>query len=602
MGPSKSRVGDIDLSKFVQMKQSIHGVFMRYKYTCTAIAVFTLAATVSGQGIVQIVSQEPSRGGEPAIDHIARVGIDESRPLSLTLFDAVRMALEKNRDLEVERLNVQQAEYDLFAARGARDVGLSGNTYYDNRTVPVGSVLQGGANGSLTSKTFDYDFTAQQLLATGGQWSAQFINGRADTTSAFASLNPQYNTSLNLLFRQPLVRNFAIDDARRRIRIASRKLDQSDAQFRRRAIEIVARVQRAYWEMVFALRDLQVRRDSVTLARTQLEHNRRMVKEGTLAPIELVSVEVELERRSENVLAGIDAVTRAENSLKQLILDERQSGVWQQPLAPTDAPDTDDVALTLDGAMTAALSNRAELAQNDLQQEINNVDVKFFENQTRPQIDLIASYTSTGLSGTLLNSVNPFAATTVLLLDRVNVLSNLSGLPPIVTDPGGQLPGFLQGGYGQSLRNLFSNDFRSVRFGISFSFPLRNRTARAQLGRSLAEGRKVESQRKTLEQTIEAEVRNSLQTVETTRLRVETSRASREAAQKQLDSEQRRFDAGLSTNFLVLDRQNALSEARAREIRALTDYNKAVADLQQAMGTTLTSANVEVKPPTTNKR
>jgi outer membrane protein TolC len=200
------------------------------------------------------------------------------------------------------------------------------------------------------------------------------------------------------------------------------------------------------------------------------------------------------------------------------------------------------------------------------------------------------------LSGAQTLTGNPFAGTTTLLLDRVNVLSDRLGLPPVAAPPGGELPDFLLGGYGQSLRNLFGNDFRTIRFGLAFNFPLKNRTSKAQLGRAVAEGRKIGAQRKTLEQAIEAEVRNAIQAVDTGRLRVESARASREAAQKQLDSELRRFQGGFSTTYFVLERQNALSEAQGRELRAMTDYNKAISDLQRVMGTTLTSANVELAP------
>jgi HAE1 family hydrophobic/amphiphilic exporter-1 len=573
----------------------------------TAAAFCALPQPCARAQIVNVpaaTAQEPQpQASLPAkLPGAPRVGVDESHPLALTLFDAVRMALEHNHELEVERINVSQAEYDLFAARGSRDVGLSGATFYENRTVPVGSVLAGGAEGTLTTKSLNYDFTAQQLLPTGAQWLAQFTNSRVDTNSQFVSLNPQFNTSMNIQLRQPLVRNLSIDDSRRRIRLASRRLDISDSQFRQKAIEIVSRVQRSYWDLLFALKDLQIRRDSVELARTQLEHNRRLVKDGSLAPIELVSVEVEIERRLENSLNAIETVTRAENALKQLILENREAGVWQQPIIPTDTPDLSGLNVKLDEAIKTAFVSRPEIAQNSLRQESNKIDVKFFENQVRPQVDLIASYTSTGLSGTVVNNVNPFASTTGLLLDRINLLSNLAGLAPIVPAPTGQLPDFLLGGSGQSLRNLFSNDFRTVRFGVSFSFPLKNRTAEAQLGRAFAEGRKIEAQRKTLEQEIEAEVRNAIQAVEISRQRVDTTRAAREAAQKQSDSEQRRFDAGLSTTFLVLDRQNALSEAQGRELRALTDYNKAVSELQRVMGMTLTYANVELPPAVNAQR
>ncbi|HXI88388.1 MAG TPA: TolC family protein [Blastocatellia bacterium] len=523
-----------------------------------------------------------------------RVGVDESRPLALPLFDAVKMALEQNREIEVERINVRQAEYDLFAARGATDISLGASSFYEHKNVPVGSVLAGGPDGSLTTKSLNYDFTAQQLLPTGAQWLAGFTNSRADSNSVFASLNPQYTTALNIQIRQPVLRNFSIDDARRRIRIASRALDLSDSQFRQKAIDIIARVQRSYWDLVFALRDVQIQRASVELARTQLERNKRMVNEGTLAPIELVSVETELEKRRENVLTAIENVTRAENALKQLVLGDRESGVWNQPIIPTDAPDLRAVSFALADAVASAFANRPELAQNNLKQEVNKIDVKYFASQTKPQVDLIASYTSTGLSGSPLLIGNPFTATTTLLVDRVNALSNLAGIPPVAIPPSSPLPGFLLGGYGQSLSNLFSNDFRTFRFGVAFSFPVRNRAAEGQLGRAFAEGRKIGAQRKTLEQTIEVEVRNAVQAVETGRLRVETARASREAAEKQSESEQRRFQAGLSTTYFVLERQNDLSAAQGRELKAMTDYSKAVTELQRVMGTTLTTANVEV--------
>ncbi|MFP5261599.1 MAG: TolC family protein [Blastocatellia bacterium] len=584
---------------------------MLAKNRMSRLTAFTVALAISASApaAAQVVSpaQSPARESQQpsaptANDQARRVGVDESRPLALTLFDAVKMALGNNQELEVERINVRQSEYDLFAARGATDIGVGASTYYEQRTIPVGSLLQGGANGALTTKTLNYDFTAQQLLPTGGSWLAQFTNSRGDTNSQFVSLNPQYNTALNVQIRQPILRSFSIDDVRRRIRVANRRLDLTDSQFRQKAIDIVSRVQRAYWDLAFALRDAEIRRESVELARTQLGRNKRMVDEGTLAPIELVSVEVELEKRNEDVLTALESVTRAENALKQLILRDRTDGAWGQPIIPSESPEVRGIGYSLSDAVAAAFVNRPELAQNDLQQEINKVDVKYFENQTKPQVDLIASYTSTGLSGAPVLTGNPFAGTTTLLLDRVNTLSDRLGLPPVVVPPGGELPGFLLGGYGQSLRNLFSNDFRTIRFGLGFNFPLRNRTSEAQLGRAVAEGRKIGAQRKTLEQAIEAEVRNALQAVDTGRQRVESARASREAAQKQLESEQRRFQGGFSTTYLVLERQNALSEARGRELRAMTDYNKAISDLQRVMGTTLTSANVELAPAVTGRR
>jgi HAE1 family hydrophobic/amphiphilic exporter-1 len=568
---------------------------MKSSFFTIALLVFAIAADASLAQIVALPQQNNQQASKP-VQSAPRVGIDESRPLTLSLFDAIRMALENNRDIEVERINVRQAEFDLFSACGSRDVVTSGSSYFENRTVPIGSILGGGPDGTLTTRTYNYDLSAQQLLSSGAQWSAQFANARVNSNNLFSSLNPQFSTTLNIQIRQPVMKNFSIDDARRRIRIAQRRLDISDSQFRQKTIETIARAQRSYWDLVFALRDLQIRRESVELARTQIEQNTRKVSQGVLAPMDVVSVEVEFERRKEAALAAIDTVTRAENGLKQLMLGDRSSEIWSRPILPTDEPECEEADFTLEEAVRSAYSNRPELAQNQLQKEINAVDVKFYENQTRPQIDLIASYTTTGLSGTPSLSGNPFGATTALLVGRVNELSALAGLPPVSTGSNPQLPSFMVGGYGQSLENLFSNDFRTLRLGVSFSFPLRNRTAEGQLGRALSEKKKIEAQRQSLEQSIEVEVRNALQAVMTARLRVETAQASREAAQKQSESEQRRFEAGLSTTFLVLERQNSLSEARGRELRALTDYSKAVSELNRVMGTTLSSANVELTP------
>src|SRR3954467_2175051 len=165
------------------------------------LAVATPMATAAQiVKLPQVAAQEPKPATvEPPA--IPRVGVDESQALALTLFDVVKLALQNNREMEVERVNVQQAEYDLFAARGARDLTVSNATYYENRTLPVGSILSGGPNGSLTTKTLNFDFNAQQLLPTGATWQAQLTNARGETNSQFVSLNPQYNTALTFQIR-----------------------------------------------------------------------------------------------------------------------------------------------------------------------------------------------------------------------------------------------------------------------------------------------------------------------------------------------------------------------------------------------------------------
>jgi len=547
------------------------------------------AGTVLAQNASQPAQQQP----KPE----QRIGVDAAKRVTLTLRDAVTMGLENNRDIEVERLNVQLNEFDLRAAQGVYDPIIGTSLYYDRRTTPVASLLAGGQNGRLTTDNVVGSTTLSQRLPwQGGSIQASFDNNRGTTQNLFNSLNPQYSTGLNFNFVQPLWRNRQTDLARRQIKIAKKRLDISDSQFRQRAIEIIAQVQRAYWDLVFSRRDEEIKRESVQLAQTQLEHNQRLVEAGALAPADVISARVEVERRTDEAEAATEAIQRAENALKALLVQPTHNALWDAVLEPVEQPEIiPGTLMPLDDALKLAFKNRPELEQYRLRGELNQVDVEYFRDQTKPQIDFFATYGTTGLAGSQRTDVNPLSASNALLFARVNQLSQLSGLPLLPATSTGGVPDFLIGGYGQSLANLFRNDFRAIRFGVNINLPLRNRTAQAQFGRALAEGKQIDVQRQRTEQTVEVEVRNALQAVETARRRVEAARNSRINAELQYQSEQRKFDAGQSTNFFVLDRQNALSAARGRELKALTDYNKAAAELQRALSTTLSSNNIEVQ-------
>ena len=521
-----------------------------------------------------------------------RVGVNPSKRMTLTLRDAMSMALDNNRDIEVERLNVRMNEFDVRAAQGFYDPSLATTLYYDRSLIPATSIFASGkTDGVVGAATF-----AQRTPWQGSSVTGVFNNNRSTTDNPFVSLNPQYTTNLSFTFTQPILRNRAIDSGRRQIRIAKKRLDISDSQFRQRAIEIISQVQRAYWDLVFARRDQEIKRESVDLAETQLEHNERMVDAGTLAKSDIISARVEVERRKDEAEAAVEAIQRAENALKALMAQPGDGEIWQSEIVPVEQPQIElNASLPLEDALRLAAQNRPEMEQYRLRGELNKIDAEYLRNQTKPQIDFFATYGAVGLAGPLRASENPINASNEILYGRINQLSALAGLPGLPIANTGAPPEALLGGYGQSLANMFKNDFRSLRFGLNINLPLRNRTAEANLGRSLAEGKQIEVQRQKTEQLIEVEVRNALQAVETAKKRVDAARNSRVNADLQYQSEQRKFDAGQSTNFFVLDRQNALSSARGRELRALTDYTKAVAELQRALSTTLSSNNVAVK-------
>lgn len=526
----------------------------------------------------------------------ARVGVDESKPLRLTVSDAIRMALEHNREIELERVSVQQAGSDLLSARGGYDPVFSFGASFTRQVNPVTNAL-GGGNGKITTETFSQDLQVRGLLSSGATYNLFASNQRVDTDNFFANLNPLISTQLGAELRQPLLRNRSVDSLRRRIVVTSKNLDLSDLQFRQRVIDVVTRVQRAYWDLVYARRNVEIAEESLGLARTQLERAKRLVEAGSQAAVDLVQVEAQLRVREESLLVALEGVTVAENSLKLQILPERGAPEWGQPVIPVDMPQTSEIVWDLEALVKSALEYRPELKQLELKREIADEDIRFLSNQTRPQLDLVVAYTLSGAAGDLVNRPNPFTSQNQLLYGRINEISGLLNLSPIPLPQPGSIPGFLQGGIGQSLSNLFQNRFNTLRIGLQFEIPYRNRNIQGQLGRARYERRRSLAQRQYQEEAIEAEVRNALQAVRTSQQRIRATEAAVLAAERQLESEQRRYEAGLSTNFLVLTRQQELAEAKGRNLRAQTDYDKALTELQRATGMTLAANSLEVKSP-----
>ncbi len=528
---------------------------------------------------------------------LSRVGVDVNRNRPLSLRDALSLALENNKDIEVARENVRIAEFDLLGARGAYDPRLTTQAFYERIESPISSFLSGGQDGSTIQS--DYTGTARlegQSPALGGSYRFDFSSVKLNTNNQFVALNPQYPTTLSFSYTQPLWRGLKIDNTRRQIEIARKNLSLTDAQFRQRAIETITNVQRAYWDLVFALRSLQVQRDAVTVARTQLEHNKRLVTQGQLAPIDVVAAEAQISTYEQNVFAAVDELSRAENSLKNLIAENQKAELWAEAIVPTDSAELTVPEVSLPDALKTAMENRPELQQSNVLREINQIDQRYFKDQTKPAIDLIGTYGVSGLAGAVSTAgVNPFTASSLQVRERVDELSELAGLEPLPIVPPQTFAPELLGGYGQSISNLLANRYGNFKVGVQISLPLRNRTAEAELGRTLVEGERIGTQREQLEQTIQVDVRNALQGMRSAQARLRAATATREANEQQFASEQRKLDAGQSTTFLVLERQTNLTEARAMELKAQTDLNKAIADLQRATGNALHVNSIVVR-------
>jgi len=306
-------------------------------------------------------------------------------------------------------------------------------------------------------------------------------------------------------------------------------------------------------------------------------------------------------------------VAIAENNLKILIFKDPSSPDWSAQVTPTDTPKFDTTAVNLDEALKAAHDNRPELKRLRLQNDINAIDIQYFKNQTKPQVDLTGAVALTGLAGTdVSNAVpigtqvplisgNPLTNPNAFFLQQIQAIQTAQGLPvvtsPLITTTSGGPNPRLIGGYGQDIRNLLDGKTRNVTVGVAIALPFKNKTAQANLAGARIQQEQLQASMRSQEQTIEVDVRNAAQAVESARQRVLSAREARVNAELQLEGEQRLYQVGRSTTFLLFQRENALANARASELRAETDYNKALADLQRATSTTLRANNVVVESP-----
>jgi len=503
-----------------------------------------------------------------------RVGITGER--RLTLEQVIEQALANDPALEISRISLKSADYSVTAAKGRFDPVFSFDITKSKATTPVASVLGSGSKiGSLVNEEFSF----KPRISGSSPWfgtaySLEFSDAKQESDSFFSTLNPQYSSSISVSFTQPLWRGLRIDAGRRTLAVSRKNTKLSLEQTRLDTIERVTQAVLCYWELAWAWQNLEVQNEAVRLAKEQFFSNIRLSEQGLLAPVEVVAAVAQLATYQQSPASAQQQLVVAENNLKQMITRDRDDPLWHMALIPETSPETAMAANAkppvFEDALRQALSSRPEIAASDINIEISRINQSFYKDQTKPKLDAVATFAAAGLAGTLQDS-NP-----------------LGGLIP------GEVPGHLVGGNGDSLSNIWAGRYPTVRVGVSLSLPLRNREALANSAIAQAEGRRLEVVKKQREMYVEADVRNALERWHSARVRYEAAIIARAAAEEQYASEQRQFQSGVSTMFLVFERQNRFIAARSAEVRSRADLAEAIADMDRAVARTLETHNIRL--------
>lgn len=490
----------------------------------------------------------------------------------LTLTDATSRALAKNHSIRVEREHVTAADARARGALGAYDAQLHVDVNARHHRDPVNSLFSGAPSGSPapSQNSFTSTMSLSQRMRTGAVASASTSVSREATDGLFSPFAPAYTSSLGVDLQQPLLKDRAIDPARTSLLVTALDRARSSAQLTRQAMETVAEVEKAYWGLVAARRELNVRRGNLTLAEQQRNDTQIRIEAKTAAVSDLAQPTAEVERRRGELLQAQESVVRAERALKLLVADGLDDAIWAQDVIPADAPDTPQSSVDIARALADARRNRPELADLTARGSQEDLQVKLARNQLKPRMDLVASYTIRGLAGDLESGTLPFNF-------------------PV------SLPSSLNGGIGNSYSNMFDQKFPDFVVGVSFDVPIGRRETRAQIAEAESDRRRVSTEMAGMHERIATEVLNAATALETAAGRIQAARAGLVAAQTQLRAEQDRYQAGLTTNFFVLTRQNDLAAAQLAEIDALTDYRKAQTEMARASGTLLRDRGIQIQ-------
>ncbi|MCZ6671126.1 MAG: TolC family protein [Acidobacteria bacterium] len=492
----------------------------------------------------------------------------QDRPL--TLQDCIHMALENNLDLQVSRINPRIAETNIDLERASFDSSIRSSTFLEQAETPF---IPDVSFGVKFTDQRNQSITFDDRLHTGLSYNIQFIEDRSHFLLANQTPNfigPIISNSFFLELTQPLLKNRGTAINETQIRVAKNNRRISDSEYLQSVLDTLKAVESAYWELVFANRDLQVRRQSLQRARRFLEENRVKVEVGTLAPIEITTAKAEVASRTEDVIVGENALADAEDALRVQITT-LEDPMWEERLVPTDRPPFAAMEIDLEGSIQTAFENRPNLEQQRLTIENEEMNWKFQRNQKKHQLDIVGRYGARGQtdSSALLGNPIPFG-------------------PPIANPTDDE-------GHFETLEQIGRTDFDTWRLTLNWTVPIHNREAKSRFSAARLRREQAVVYYELLRQRAKQEVRKAVRQIETDRQRVDAARVNMQLQTEKLEAEEKKYQNGMSTSFQVLEFQEDLAEAERGEARAIIDYNLSIAELDRVTGTLDKTRNIIVE-------
>ncbi len=484
-----------------------------------------------------------------ALTAAAQTGTNTLATRAMSLQDCIQQALQHNFDVQIERYQPQISLYNLRAAYDGYDpaFSISGQHNYSvspsrfssfttNQTPPTisdANIFNSGLTGTLPLSGLQYTFSGNIAEQYGEQGVFPFDSS---------------DGGIGVTLTQPLLKGFWIDQPRLNIRLAKNQLKNDEQGVRQQLITSVTAVINAYYELIFAQQNVQVQQQALDLAQTQLDQDNQRVQIGTLAILSVQQDKSQVAQARANLISAQSTLDTDQNALKNLLTDSyaKTHDVDIQPTAALEAPLQ---SFNLQDSWAKGMTERPDLLQAQLSVERQGIQLKFDRNQLFPELDLLGSY---GFSGASREYDGTF--------DQVRE---------------GNAPNYY--------------------YGAQLKMPLSNVGPRNAYKSSKVTLQQLLLKLKQLEQNVMVEIDNAVKLAQSKHESVQATRQARIYAEAALDAEQKTYAVGKATTFEVLTYQNSLTAARSAEIRALADYNEALAALAQQEGSTLERYNINLE-------
>ena len=487
--------------------------------------------------------------------------------MSVSLEDCIIRALKDNLgvaiqvlgpEISAESVNAAQAKYipTLSMSLSSRKSENASYSYLD-------------ASESLIDKTRNFTFlNASQVLPTGGSFTLDFYGYRTTTNRRGTTIDPRYSTTLSFRLTQPLLRNFGFKMARREIIVAANNLGISEESLKKTLMDTVYSVESAYWNLVYSIENLEVRKQSLALAKDLLEKNQRSVEVGTLAPMEVLSARAEVATREADLIQAETQIKSNEDQLKLLLNFAGDEDKAISAILPKDKPTYVAREVDLDEAIAMAIQNRTDLEISRTGLETEKLNLSYAKNQVLPDLSLSANYSSPGIDGTRIFYIG----------------SPLDGIIDYT------IPGGISGALKQTAQFQYPN----WNVGLTLSIPLANVFSRAGLAQARLNMRQAMLELENQKEQVYLEIKNAVRSVQANYRRILAFTTARELAEQKLAAEEEKRRVGMSTNYVVLSYQRDLANARISELNSIISYNVSLAALERSMGTNLKSRNINL--------